>query len=460
MNSVKSGIKRELLSRHLLITMALLLVATGILWRGRMWRDYYNGGDQSFYFLMTQSLINDGDLNVANNVKNKDFAPYYPGILDETTTVGQVGKDQAGTDKQYTIHGVGLSFLLVPGFLIAGARGAEFEMVLLSVVTLYLSYRWSLKVTNNVLVSLLASGALLASYFFAGLAGYIYPDIITAGLILGMLLFLSKKKISTMDQIWLGLLAGASVFVHFRSLVMIASVGAILIYKFWLNNRRLPYAFFLVSLLLALIFEYTTYSWFSTLNPMDIYADVGINTRTFVGHALLLDSTRGLIINNPIFILLFVGFPLWLRKNKESFLLTLTLLLPSVAILFVFSGWHGGDAPIGRYITNYLPTSLPALAYVFMYAKQLWQRVVVAGLFAVTMLFTYYFMREMRYWLGVDNSPIFHKLPGSEYLHKLVPAFDANATVLGRYGWLQVLGWSVILATLFMYGRALTSKQK
>lgn len=46
-------------------------------------------GDEPHYLLITKSLISDGDINLFNNYRNKDYLQFYPGELDSHARPGK-----------------------------------------------------------------------------------------------------------------------------------------------------------------------------------------------------------------------------------------------------------------------------------------------------------------------------------------------------------------------------------
>lgn len=75
-------------------------------------------GDEPHYLILTQSLLNDGDLRIENNHAQRDYEEYYPADL-------RPHSQRLGRDGQiYSIHAPGLPALLVPAFA-AGGRGAR-----------------------------------------------------------------------------------------------------------------------------------------------------------------------------------------------------------------------------------------------------------------------------------------------------------------------------------------------
>lgn len=111
----------------------VLLVTLGIYLAFLNQQIIYNSpptGDQPFYLMVTMSIVQDGDLNLANNYANHDedkfygLAPHpsnYVGIAAPYPLPPHNGYTPARPpEEQYNFHLPGLSILLIPAWLIGG----------------------------------------------------------------------------------------------------------------------------------------------------------------------------------------------------------------------------------------------------------------------------------------------------------------------------------------------------
>lgn len=421
-------------------------------------------GDQPHYVLMEYSLVHDHDFNLANNFAHHDsdtFGIYPPhGLMPD----GQVGPGQVRTPThQYSIHNPGLPLLLWPGYMMGHITGMEVEMVLISVAVLYLTYYWSKAITKSIRLSFIAGAALFISYVFYGLAGYIFPDMVIGAVIVASLLIITKKYDSYAWQVLLGLLLGSGIFLHYKMFSFAAVAFLALCYKTWTKRRTLPYAAAVPLAVLSAIFLYLTHKWFGIWNPSGVLADLGVGLHPESlpknASAILFDAARGFIPNNPLFLLLFVGLPIWFRKSRETFIVAILCILPQIGTFVLFNDWRGGDSPAGRYIMNFLPVLLPTVAFSLQYLKKAWERVVAIALFAVTALITGYYIKIKLGWLGVDSpisSPI---LKGTRLaFDRWFPQFDVATNPTGRLDWLKALTYYIVLIGLVIYGYVISKR--
>ena len=82
-------------------------------------------GDEPHYLIITQSILQDRDLKIENNHRQRDYEAYMNRSIRPDFL-------KRGTDGQiYSIHAPGLPLLVAPGFALFGYRGVLIELVLL-----------------------------------------------------------------------------------------------------------------------------------------------------------------------------------------------------------------------------------------------------------------------------------------------------------------------------------------
>lgn len=270
--------------------------------------------------------------------------------------------------------------------------GAAIEMVVIATAVIWLTWIWTVEVTRRKKLGYIAAGSLLICYFFNGLAGYLYPDLVIAAITLGALIIITKYAQRAEFQVVFGFLISLLPLMHLKAYAMAAPLFLIMAYKLWNTNRKLILLTILGGLPLALYGLLTMHGWYGIWDPRQIYPpDVNVTLNGSPLHtipAMLFDANRGLLVYNPIVLLLFVGFPIWFKQRRETLLIALAAILPTAILLALFDGWQGGGAPIGRYIMDFLPVLFPAVAFAVIQAKQAWQKLAVGFLVAATLFVT------------------------------------------------------------------------
>lgn len=109
-------------------------------------------GDEPFYLLTTQSLLEDGDLDLRQQYERESYRVFFDhpdGLWLQSVP--------AADGRVLSPHNPGLSVLLIPGFALAGLRGAQVELLLLAALTFALTYLLVARVAGEPLWSWLAT---------------------------------------------------------------------------------------------------------------------------------------------------------------------------------------------------------------------------------------------------------------------------------------------------------------
>ena len=142
-------------------------------------------GDEPFYLLTTQSLLEDGDLDLRQQYRRQSYRSFFDhpeGLWMQSvpTPDGRI----------LSPHNPGLSVLLIPGFALAGLRGAQAELLLLAALAFALTYLWVARVTGEAAWSWWATLAVAAGATPFVYATEIYPEVPAALALVAALLLL------------------------------------------------------------------------------------------------------------------------------------------------------------------------------------------------------------------------------------------------------------------------------
>ncbi|CAN5402666.1 hypothetical protein BH10PAT3_BH10PAT3_4020 [soil metagenome] len=417
-------------------------------------------GDEPHYMLMARSLVKDHDLNLKNNYQNNDSADFYPG-LSPKFQVGY-GQGENDTSRWYSIHGIGLPLLIAPGLWLFGVKGVEVTMVLLATITVILSWIWVETTTKSKKYAYSAAVALLMCYSYNGLSGYVYPDIVIAGLSLAALIIIQRYYMYKIARFGFGFIIGFMPLLHFKSLAVCLPLLIVMLYKVWTNKKKIPWEAGALFIPMFLYLFLSIHGWFGVWNPTHIYKGLGLIhvSPIAVISGVLFDSMRGLLVYNPVILLIFAGILIWYKLRKESFLLTIFVALPSLFILATFGAWQGGDSQLGRYSMDFLPLFLPSIAFVFVVVVRNWQKLLIWLLFAATLGITVQSIALKRMYIRSETrSPNFAQIERGTGLpiDRLLPTFDERTKSVYPHGKERVLvGYAVLV--LFFVGDYRLSK--
>ena len=109
----------------------------------RATRDASITADEPFYLVTTQSLLQDGDLDLRNQYAARSYESFFDhpdGLWTQSVPLAD--------GRVLSPHNVGLSVLLLPGFAVDGLVGAQVQLVLTAALTWALAFVLALRFTG------------------------------------------------------------------------------------------------------------------------------------------------------------------------------------------------------------------------------------------------------------------------------------------------------------------------
>jgi hypothetical protein len=332
------------------------------------------GGDEPHYLIITQSLLEDGDLRIENNHRQRDYAPYFGGELAPHYLVR--GKN----GQIYSVHAPGLPTIVLPGFALFGYRGAEATVMLLAALTGALIWRIGWRATRDARAAWFAWGAIATATTFLILGFTIYPDgPAMVAVAAAVLLLLRLSDPVSPPGVWA--LACASLplsalpWLHTRFVLIAAGFGVLIAARV-IADRARPIglrlgrlaAFAAIPLASAVGWFAFFYVIYGTPNPAAAYgsaADTHLKYSPAGLVALLFDGQFGVLTYAPVLIASLVG---WLRPVDRTSrqvgleaLTVMALYLPAATTYWMW--WAGNPAPPARFFGAMLPAlALPLAA--------------------------------------------------------------------------------------------------
>jgi hypothetical protein len=303
-------------------------------------------GDEPHYLLITYSLLHDRDFEVQNNYSALDHQHFYRGKIEPRLASGT----------PYSVHGIGLPLLLLPGFAAFGLIGVLLTEALLSALLLCAIYQASLRMTSSASASLAAAlgFGLTSPALFLSVSAY--PELPAALIASLTVLRLSKSDSGRGLSIFgYSLALGALPFFHVKFLPL--AVLLIAAFAFELKGKRLRVwlaAGAGISMGAFLLFTLVT---FGSLDPTASYGRQRIFLdRVPLGIAgLLFDQEYGLLLHAPFYLLGFAGIVTLFRRRASWGLLTLLALLSISIPGAAHPLWSGGTSPPARFLLPALP---------------------------------------------------------------------------------------------------------
>lgn len=337
-------------------------------------------GDEPATLLLTSSIVDHHTIFLeeffkSQNPNNKLIFP--PGW----NTNPSLWESQLRSDGHYVSEkDAGLSFLLVPGFMLGGIFGAMITINVASSITSVVIYKFTSEITNEktgFITSMIFSfGTLLFTY-----SNQIYSDVIITLFVILIIYFIFQKSKNSIYISCAGALLGFGVFLKIMfflvDIVIIPMIIALLI------NRKIPkrnfvlflafFGFFTIFAILNNVYTYN--SWIGSENThsaLDILVkgkpDPGgfdYNLASWRPSAIVesfFGKFHGLLIYSPILILFPLGTAKLWNHNKVLFI---TILLVAILIWLGYIWVNpnsidiAGDPPF-RYFLPIIPLlSLP-----------------------------------------------------------------------------------------------------
>ena len=353
------------------------------------------GGDEPHYLAITQSLLRDGDLQIENNHHDPDFVAAFGVLPPHYIARGKNGAI-------YSIHAPGVATIVLPGYALAGYRGAQATIVALAAIAGALVWLVAWRGTRSLSAAWFAWAAIALSATFLLQGFMVFPDG-PGAFVVALAVWLVVRLADSNDRVGTGVLIGVSAalaalpWLHTRFSVLAAGFGAIVIWQLFAEERpvaerraRLA-AFAAVPVLSAI-------AWFSffiviygTPNPTAPYGNTNGPDGTHLEYApggligLFFDEQFGLFTYAPILLAGVLG----LTRVGCDRIAQVTMAAVAVAAAYLFVAatywmwWAGVPATPARLVTATLPVLAVPLARCWADARTA-VRAMLGGLLAVT----------------------------------------------------------------------------
>ncbi len=411
-----------------------------------VWLDHKGvqlSGDEPHYLMVTQSLVEDHDLSLKNNVEQRTYLEFIPTDLPAHMIIHK--------GKHLSFHMPGLSFVLIPFYIIFNAFG--------DIISPQLFFRISISIINSFFPLILFY---LLGYFFPGknVTGvwlisimsvpflfhsvHIFPELPAATLLAGSFLFLFRKSGSPAIA---GSLFSLTIWFHVKyypPLILFALFAIWYIYK---KHSKMDLFKFLIfpffSSVILLIFSKAVYGTFNPAGifPAESYWSTPLILKIKVFLAYFIDQRDGLLLYAPT--MFFFIFGLKLRKTSWKIPVALTAIYTFFHAITTVRGAH---APAGRPLIFILWIIILFMCnhYFRSEKKYLFRIMTGINLFILFWILQYpQFVYQPVFSSTSDGSSSFLKFMGSNTLDlsKFFPSFLTNR----GYPYITDLIWIAIL---------------
>jgi hypothetical protein len=350
------------------------------------------GGDEPHYLIITQSLLEDGDLKIENNHRAGDYRSYFAGDLSKPDF-----RRRGRNGEIYSIHAPGLPAIIAPAFALAGYHGVVVFLVLLASVGSALSWHLAWLVTRRADAAWFGWAAVTLSTSAIFHSFTVYPDgpggvIVLTGV---WALLRADRDARTDDERTLPwLLHGAALailpWVHTRFALLAGSLGALVLLRLGTNRNAAGKAvgFLAVPAVSALAWVGFFINIYGTPDPSVPYANEEGSVSFIPGGlaGLFFDQRFGLLAYAPVLLCAFAGIGSMLQDRVRRRLgLELLFVLASYLLAVThFAMWWGGTSAPARFFVPMLPMLTIAAAVGWAAIRHRSTRATALGALAAT----------------------------------------------------------------------------
>lgn len=397
-------------------------------------------GDEPFYLMTAGSIWYDHDINECNDYRLIRESKIYPAFYGQAyAATGRVDQSdfpagwlgwppgvpyplpphpaqivpqsrQCNTDPNtplpadptvghelYSKHGLGLSLLVLPAYVIGDRPLTVYFLNFLAAIIAANIYLFAREGTRRFWPALLTWLALSFTVPIMPYSFLIFPELPAA-----LFVIYAFRRIRLWHNNWLQIVGiGFSIaflpWLHYRFIPVSA---ALFLYYMWqensmptkerLRNYIIMAAQVAVSAVLLMAFFYQRYQQL-TPNAADHAgsSDVAGTIRGAVGS--LIDEQWGLFVSAPIYILAIVGIILMATKRqwRKDLLWLGIVFVPYFGVIANYAQWWGEWCPPARYLASVLPLMALPFAMVIDNFKAIVYRVAYLAIYAVLLLASY-----------------------------------------------------------------------
>lgn len=350
------------------------------------------GGDEPHYLVITQSLLLDGDLTIADVHRRGDYRAYYTGELaPHVQTRGSNGAI-------YSVHAPGLPVLIAPAFAVGGYPAVVVFLILVAAAGSVMAWHvaWLAVGRRDAAWFGWAAVTLPVTAIFQGIT--VYPDGVGGVLALtGVWALLRAGEESesgaTRAAPWLlhgGALALLPWF-HTRFAVLAGGFGALILLRLAATKSPAAKAVALLSLpaLSAVLWVGFFVAVYGRADPTAPYGAGEIGSFSFVPGGLgglLFDQRFGLIVYAPVMAVAFAGLALMLSRTgaRRLALEILFVVVPYLLTVTHFAMWWGGWSAPARFFAPVLPLFAVPAAVAWVRLSGRTGRAIASVLLAIT----------------------------------------------------------------------------
>ena len=307
-------------------------------------------GDEPHYVMIAQSLVEDGDFDLRNNLENRTYFAYLPVEVRFHGTIHN--------GRYHSYHLPGVSFLMVPFYLLFKLLGGlipgslYFRLAAALINSLFALGLFGVLRTadpENGRVGLFPFFLLTFPLLFHSV--HLFPELPAAALaIFAYLLGRDRRR-----YFLAGLLLAGIPWLHLKYSLPALLLALFLASRIWKQGRARAKEMALLLIApaasLALLGTYSKILYGSfhpgIISPEKNFLAIPFHFRIETLLSFFLDQRDGLLVYAPIFLLVFLAFKKEVRAGIRDFALLSTMFI-SYVLFHAFTTVRGGYSPAAR----------------------------------------------------------------------------------------------------------------
>ena len=310
-------------------------------------------GDEPFYLLTTQSLVQDGDLALDSQYQARSYEAFFdhPAGLWRQSVPTEDGR-------LLSPHNPGLSILVIPGFVLGSLLGVQIQLLVMAAATMALAFLLAARLTGMGAISWLAAlGVGLTAIAFIH-STEIYPEFPAAlALVAALLIVAWRKELTQTDGVLLMALLSAMCWVGVKYVPLAAVVGGVALLRSGARTRAALLGLGGVSAAFFIWFHLKTYGALTPYNVGAVYW--GMTTAETLGHhvgfedriyrlwGLFVDRRFGIGRWAPLLLAVIPGLALMARSPVHAHrtvlgLIVVQLLIAAFVVITMMGYWFPG----------------------------------------------------------------------------------------------------------------------
>lgn len=366
-------------------------------------------GDEPNYIIITKSLVFDHDFDLKNNYQED-----YPESKSYHVSVNSLN------NKSFSVHNIGLSILLSPGFMLIGKYGTILIINILAAIASVILFLMAAKILQDkikVFLIWLLSFTVPISLYSSAIFTEMPLFLISLSLLYLILLYKEKPKI--LYLILFTLLCAILPWLHVKYiLILIIYLVAMM---FQINKKILiSLAILIIPPLISILLELLLFkTWFGSFS-LDAQYPGGLLTSTnnfslvnFVQgiSGLFYDKAFGIIFYSPIYLLSFSGLYFLYKFDRKLAISTFIIFAISIVSFGLYIKYLG-FCPEGRFIIPILPILIFWLIFTLKYLKNIYLYVLYIFILILSLLMSCYLIIHPDMTLNIGFiSVVYQKLP-------------------------------------------------